>query len=76
MLARYVSSLTGRGVRFFSEAENDGYINNGFWDPDSNTININVKSKNPSACKNRRYYTTCTDEIGHRHGAVGQSTLR
>ena len=48
-LARDVSSLTGRGVRFFSEAENDGYINNGFWDPDSNTININVKSKNPSA---------------------------
>lgn len=48
-LARDVSSLTGRGVRFFSEAENDGYINNGFYDPDSNTININVKSKNPSA---------------------------
>ena len=27
-------------------------------------------------CKNRRHYTTCTDGIGHRYGAVGQSTLR
>jgi len=27
-------------------------------------------------CKNRRHYATCTDEIGHLHGAVGQSTLR
>ena len=32
--------------------------------------------KQSGKCKNRRHYTTCTDEIGHRHGAVGQSTLR
>ncbi|MBR6709563.1 MAG: hypothetical protein IKL84_07790, partial [Clostridia bacterium] len=48
-LARDVSSLTGRGMRFFSEDAKAGHINNGFYDPDSNTININVKSKNPSA---------------------------
>jgi len=48
-LARDVSSMSGRGVRFFSEDAKAGHINDGFFDPDSNTININVKSKNPSA---------------------------
>ena len=48
-LAREVSSLTGRGIRFFSQNAEDGYINNGYYDPDENTIHINVKSKNPAA---------------------------
>lgn len=47
--AHDVSSITGRGIRFYRQAAQNGYIENGYYDPDTDTVYINTASKNPAA---------------------------
>ena len=48
-LAHDVSSITGRGIRFYRQEAQNGYIENGYYDPDTDTVYINTASKNPAA---------------------------
>lgn len=68
--ARALSDLTGYSVEFFRQKNPNGTVKNGFYDPDSNKIYLNVNSK-------RTIATTFGHELTHTlEGTSAYESLR